>query len=224
MAQSNIHRRKKVLERDEFGLQLDHKQRTAWRMKRQDVDDSAFTVDRERDLGGVYPSRQFREVAGESLVHGRVPRVHQAFQFSVTKAKSDLDAHVERRCDTSQCLCRDVLQMTAFDRGDDPGRNSGALGDVDLAQAAADADGAESGADTLIVHGARVSARALISRLSAARSSGNQERRPRAARYRCAARSRDATVVSRARGEPSPSQRTSRARLDRRGTAGTEDP
>ena len=63
------------------GLELDHQERSARRVPRQDVDDAALAVDRERDLGRDDPLGQRLEHPRDGIVHRRVAAGEQPVEL-----------------------------------------------------------------------------------------------------------------------------------------------
>ena len=80
---------------DDCSLELNCEQRPSQRMKGEDVDDAAFTVDGERDLRAELPAIELAEHGGYLLVHGRVSRVQQSIEFSSPPAGYNVHSNVQ---------------------------------------------------------------------------------------------------------------------------------
>jgi hypothetical protein len=82
----------------------------------------------------------------------------QPVELAVRQADSQFNSGVERGTNPPDSSRRDFIEVAVLDCRDRCGRNSGASGDIRLAQATANAERAQCCADSLIVHGATIAA------------------------------------------------------------------
>ena len=99
----------------DVGFELDDQQRPQARVPREDVDDTAFAVDREGHLRRRDPLRQVAERSGNRFVEARVPGVQQPVEVAGSPSPDDVDPDVERGGDGTEAIKRERAEVPALD-------------------------------------------------------------------------------------------------------------
>jgi hypothetical protein len=121
-------------------------------MPREDVDDPALTMDRERHLGLDHPALRRREQPSDSLVHRGVSRVEEPCQVGAVPSHVRLEARAERGGHSPEFPERYRPSATSFDASDDRRRYARSSRKVDLPPALSHPDRPQGSADTLVIH------------------------------------------------------------------------
>jgi hypothetical protein len=156
---SAIHRAEKVLDVDDDGLEFDYQQSTRRSVERQDIDDAAFTKDRERDFRRDDPFRHRTEQPRHLLVHRRMPCIQQPIEFIAAPTQSNVQLRVECSGETFHGLEAQPLQMATFGQRYCTARHLGAPRKVGLGPAASEPNGPKCGTHPFQIHAAMLSQR-----------------------------------------------------------------
>ena len=134
-------------------LEFDDQERPLRRMPRDDVDDPALSIDRERDLGCEHPCRELAgEPARDELVQRGVLGVEQAIEVAGAPPGHEVDSNIQRRCDPPDRIERECPGMASLDPGNGRGRDTGPCRKVSLAPASLQPNGADRRPNSLVIH------------------------------------------------------------------------
>ena len=122
---------------------------------------SALAVYRERHPGRVDPIRELVQVACNRFVQRSVAGIHQPVQLAVGNLTVSSTRTSSAAGDASNRTRRNPVEMTVLDLRDGRCTDFRTASNVDLAPAAADADGTKSGAYALVVHATKNARRRL---------------------------------------------------------------
>ena len=120
-------------------------------MPREHVDEPALAELAEGHLNARVPSQR-RELAGNRLDEAGVVRRRESMQVTVPRPRHKIEANIECSPDSAHGPEAERLAPAALDARDGLAGNAGGRREIDLAPAAADANGTEDRADALIVH------------------------------------------------------------------------
>ena len=134
-------------------LELDHEQGPPSRVPRQDVDDAALGVDRERRLGSQHPTRQLvAEHPCHELVELRVPGVQESVEVAGPPPCNEVHPDIERTSHLADRLERQLVEVAALDPRDRRRGQVRGLGEVDLAPSLLQPDRSNDRSEPLVIH------------------------------------------------------------------------
>ena len=147
-------------------------------MPGEDIDHATFGVDRERDLGLDHPCRQVvAEHPSDLLMQRGVPGIQEPVEIARAPARDQVDPDVEGGRDSPHDLEGESVHVPSLDPRDGRRGDACRSSKVGLAPMAANSDGANGGAQALIVHGDSVATRTysgVIEPLSVRSSTGGR--------------------------------------------------
>ena len=135
----SIHRSHELLNVNEIRLQLDDEKRASRRMKCEDVNDPALTIDGERRLRGQKPRRAYKH-SRHTLMKRGVSGIQHPIEIATAPSRQDIDPDLERFRHAQEYGEADAAHVPAFDARDQCLRNLRRQGDVDLAPTLADSN------------------------------------------------------------------------------------
>lgn len=147
-----IDAREQLLDVHELRLELDHEQRPAALVPREDVDRPALAVVRERDLRRECPPVR-REKPGELIVELRVTGGQQPVQLTAAPARPDVDQDAEHARDPPHGVQEGGPQLATLDARHRRLRHPGPPGDFRLGQLEPDPNHPARPTEPHVVHG-----------------------------------------------------------------------
>ena len=129
-----VHPTDELVDIDDVGLELDDHERPMARMPSEDVDDPAFSVDRERHLGIEGPGgKLLGEPSCHRLVQACMTAANQAIEVCAAGSSSQGDLDIEDTSDRQDRRELHAVDMAPLDPGDDGGIAAGSPRHVELA-------------------------------------------------------------------------------------------
>lgn len=128
----SIDGRHELLNVNEIRLELDDEKGASRRMKCEDIDDPALTVDRKRGLRGKQPRRACKH-SRHALVKRGMSGIQHAIEIAATPSRQNINPDLERLRNSHERGEADAAHMPTLDARNHCLRNLRCLGDVDLA-------------------------------------------------------------------------------------------
>ncbi len=151
-----VHLPKQHANLDDLGLEFDHEEHATAGVPSKDVDDPAFAVNGEGNLGLDDPAIYRREHPGDRFVHRRVAFVEEPWQVSAIPSDERFEPCPERTGYLTHLPEWHRRGTAMFDAPDDCRRDAGARREVRLPPPFPDPDRPQHGTDPLVIHPRRM--------------------------------------------------------------------